>query len=368
MGIKSSPQVKRRGAPVKAVRDARHVAFDLFGHGHAAHVRKLVFLYLATYADADGSGAYPSRATIAEDCGLTVRGLSDVLAWLRDHALITVEHKGSDYGTNKYAVLFTDEALQVARLKIEQDNTQAALRVKAERTTEKCRDRAKAFWNSEAGKVAKTHLARRNAKGDQELQSSPSPGTSEFPIVGNPSVPHAPGTDGMGRGTDGMDTGNPSVPPTVLSLPSKEREEQSAEAALSPLQVNVDCDWIASEVAYRKWPVTPGAQKIIHAALEGGRKRESVLEAIQATMATMPGRERHAGLFLEQNLKPQIANLDRAPCGDDDGPTRRNRPTYLDEPRPAPLTGKELEEINAINAVARAKIGLPAPMAARAAA
>src|SRR6202035_3331764 len=94
--------------------------------------RKLVFMYLATWADPDGTDAYPALKTIATDCGLTVRGLSNILDWLSEHGLIAIEYKASHLGTNRYAVLLTDEALRSARLKVENDEAQAAIRAKTE--------------------------------------------------------------------------------------------------------------------------------------------------------------------------------------------------------------------------------------------
>src|SRR5437899_678284 len=120
--------------PIKAVLDARHVPFDLFGQGRSAHIRKLVYMYLATWADPDGTDAFPGLKIIAKDCGLTVRGLSNVLEWLAQHSLLAVEYKASYRGTNRYAVLLTAEALKIAREKIENDETQAAIRGKAENT------------------------------------------------------------------------------------------------------------------------------------------------------------------------------------------------------------------------------------------
>jgi hypothetical protein len=76
--------VTKEPPKLKAVLDGRHLPIELFGCGRASYTRKLVYNYIATWADPDGTGAYPSLETIARDCGLTVRGLRNAISWLEE--------------------------------------------------------------------------------------------------------------------------------------------------------------------------------------------------------------------------------------------------------------------------------------------
>jgi len=80
------------------------------GKGKARISRKMVLLAIAASANPHGTGAWPSRETIAARCLITVRAVDKVIGWLRDHKLLKVKHKGaptSKYGrTNHYTILF----------------------------------------------------------------------------------------------------------------------------------------------------------------------------------------------------------------------------------------------------------------------
>lgn len=142
----SPSSVPTKSPKLKAVLDCRHVPIELFGSGQSRFVRKLVYLYIATYADRDGTEAFPGREKIARDCGLTVRGLANVLKWLADHQLIRVESKASRLGTNRYTVLFSEENQARCLAAIENDKEQQRLRGKAEQTSLARSRAAKSRW------------------------------------------------------------------------------------------------------------------------------------------------------------------------------------------------------------------------------
>ncbi len=239
-----------KGKPIKAVLDARHVAFDLFGHGHSAHIRKLVYMYLATWADPDGTDAFPGLKLIATDCGLTVRGLSNVLEWLAQHALIAVEYKASHLGTNRYTVLLTDEALKIARQRIENDEAQVTIRVKAESARQARSKAAKSRW---AKKRASADV-ERSVLGDVERSI---PGDVERSILG------VPGTECIGHGTGCIGHGTLRSTNRPLDRPpnrERDRQQKPAKASL-PVQdaadaAKVKTDLLREYTCWRdlKWP------------------------------------------------------------------------------------------------------------------
>jgi hypothetical protein len=154
----SPSSVPTKSPKLKAVLDCRHVPIELFGSGQSRFVRKLVYLYIATYADPDGTEAFPGREKIARDCGLTVRGLDNVLRWLAHHRLIRVESKASRLGTNRYTVLFSEEDQATCRASLESDDEQQRLRDKAEQTSLARSCAAKSRWAKR----------RKCVEGDQE--------------------------------------------------------------------------------------------------------------------------------------------------------------------------------------------------------
>jgi hypothetical protein len=80
---------------LRAVIDSRSLPIVLFGSSSSRHLRKLVYNYIATWTNPDGTGAYPGRKKIAHDCGLTVRGLANILKWLKDHHLLRIADERS---------------------------------------------------------------------------------------------------------------------------------------------------------------------------------------------------------------------------------------------------------------------------------
>ncbi len=83
---------------------------ERFGKGKARILRKMILLAIAASANPDGTGAWPSRETIAQRCLVTVRAVDKVIAWLVEHKLLKVQSKGaptSKYGrTNLYSIRF----------------------------------------------------------------------------------------------------------------------------------------------------------------------------------------------------------------------------------------------------------------------
>lgn len=142
----ANPHVTNEPPKLKAVLDGRHLPIELFGCGRASHIRKLVYNYIATWADPDGTDAYPSLETVARDCGLTVRGLRNVISWLEEYGLIRVEYKASPVGTNRYTVLFSEEDQVACRAALKRDEDQQLLGIKAEQTSRARSLAAKARW------------------------------------------------------------------------------------------------------------------------------------------------------------------------------------------------------------------------------
>src|SRR5437588_2469679 len=100
---------------LRAVLDGRHLAPELFGSGASHIARKLVWLYIASFADPNGTGAYPGRETIAADTGLTKRTITNITEWLEQHHLLAIARKASPAGTNLYTLLFDEDAQEACR-------------------------------------------------------------------------------------------------------------------------------------------------------------------------------------------------------------------------------------------------------------
>jgi predicted transcriptional regulator len=87
--------------------DTRNLSIKTFGgKTSAARIRKFVFMTLASYANPDGSNAYPSITTIAVNCGLSDRQMQRIITWLEKHGLLHVEYKKGPKGQNRYRLLF----------------------------------------------------------------------------------------------------------------------------------------------------------------------------------------------------------------------------------------------------------------------
>jgi len=99
---------------LRAAIDARNLDCKIFGEGPGAITRKLVFLTIATYANPDGTGAYPSEGTLAKECGIKSRQIRNVITWLENEKLLRVGYKEGPKGTNSFTVFPTDPATQIA--------------------------------------------------------------------------------------------------------------------------------------------------------------------------------------------------------------------------------------------------------------
>jgi hypothetical protein len=259
-------------------------------------------MYLATWADPDGTDAFPGLKLTATDCGLTVRGLSNVLDWLAQHALIAVEYKASHLGTNRYAVLLTDEALKIAHEKIENDAAEVTIRAKAERARQA------------RSKAAKSRWAKKRASADVERSVL---GDIERSVLGDVerSVLGAPGTGCIGHGTECIGRGTLRSTDRPINRPL-DRERDPAKASLPPKDAAIaaqgknsleaDCEWIAIRIAKNRWTTTPRTEGMVRGYLKEGRSKEKILEAIKSTMSAKPEGDRQPGLYLAQNLEAHM--------------------------------------------------------------
>jgi len=92
--------------------------------------------------------------------------------------------------------------------------------------------------------------------------------------------------------------------------------DETATASLSPDSVEgIEADYknIRMQIAKNCWQATPQTEQIARAYLKDGHSKESIWQAIEATMNAMPNRERHPGLYLAQNLK---GNMDLLIAGE----------------------------------------------------
>jgi hypothetical protein len=106
----------KRDNILRAFMDARKTTLDLFYDFEdktykAAKTRRDVFLMLASYAGADGKGAYPSMKTLADNCCISEKQVQRIIAWLEANGLLLVKHKGSKDGTNLYTVLIPGKSV-----------------------------------------------------------------------------------------------------------------------------------------------------------------------------------------------------------------------------------------------------------------
>jgi len=138
---------------IKAVFAVRKVPIELFGIGNSAALRKAVLLAIASWADPDGTNACPGLKTLANVFGISVRGLSKVIRWLKDHQLLTVASKAGRpekniVGTNNYTLTISEEDQAECRTKLLQDPEHQRLAAKRERTRDSRSQAAKARWAS----------------------------------------------------------------------------------------------------------------------------------------------------------------------------------------------------------------------------
>ena len=243
-----SPGATKEPPKLKAVLDGRRLPIELFGSGHAKYIRKLVYNYIATWADPDGTEAYPGLETIARDCGLTVRGLRSVISWLEEHGLIRVDYKASKYRTNCYTVLFSEGDQARCRTALERDEEEQRLLKKAEKTRDARRAAAKSRWAKE--KVKSTN--REHSIPDEQPQTGNAAFLQNEERFASDEERAAwqPGTECMQPGTQGSynrpfdrtEVNRPSSPSTT---PSKQNQDahladSSSEPSTIPSKQNQD--------------------------------------------------------------------------------------------------------------------------------
>jgi len=119
---------------LRAAIDSRSLPIELFGSSRSRHQRKLVYNYLATYANPDGTSAYPSLTTIAKHCGLSRRGLIRIVQWLEGHFLLEKQGDRSPKNTNNYTILFSSESQARCRAAILRDEEEQRLSGRADKT------------------------------------------------------------------------------------------------------------------------------------------------------------------------------------------------------------------------------------------
>src|SRR5690348_13630279 len=115
MGCGAPMKPQETETKIRAALDARDLPCALFGTGRGARTRKLVFLTLATYANPDGTNAWPSQATLVDQCGLTDRALRDVIEWLGENGFFSeVAYKAGPCGTNVYGLRLNESQILAA--------------------------------------------------------------------------------------------------------------------------------------------------------------------------------------------------------------------------------------------------------------
>lgn len=73
-------------------------------HPDMTPLRKLVLVRIGDHARPDGSNAYPSVRTLAENVNASRRGVQECLRWLEEVGAISVVVGGGRNGTNCYTV------------------------------------------------------------------------------------------------------------------------------------------------------------------------------------------------------------------------------------------------------------------------
>jgi hypothetical protein len=183
------------------------------------------------------------------DCGLTVRGLDNILKWLADHQLIRVEPKASRLGTNRYTVLFSEEAQAACRASLENDDKQQQLRDKAERTSLARSRAAKSRWAKR----------RKGVDGNQERSVFP-----ESPEVENTAfaeghewfasdterIAREPGTGCIAPRTERIQPGTQGSHDRPLDRPdlNSPNLERPGEPSPTPSTVTSGINWSADSI------------------------------------------------------------------------------------------------------------------------
>lgn len=301
-----SPGATKEPPKLKAVLDGRRLPIELFGSGHARYIRKLVYNYIATWADPDGTESFPSRKTIAKHCGLTDRTVSKVVAWLEQHCLLRVDYKASRYGTNRYTVLFSAEDQAACRAALEGDEEEQRLLKKAEKTRNARTAAAKSRW------------ARQKPRGSDEEHNVP----DEQPETGNAvflqneerfasdeeRVACPPGTGCMLPGT--QRSYNRPLDRTEVNRPSSPSTTPSEE---SPVLQPSDCsaDDAVGDVSLSSLNAgQPGAEPLF----DHGRFKADVVKLLRVSRVSAQTKDSHweqaFTLAQEHGAKVFLAALD----------------------------------------------------------
>ena len=83
----------------------RGIPIEEFGTDRRGPVRrKLVLFLLSTYANPDGTGAWPSQERLAREAGCSERALRDVLVWLQENKHLTIRYKAHRVGKSAVKV------------------------------------------------------------------------------------------------------------------------------------------------------------------------------------------------------------------------------------------------------------------------
>jgi hypothetical protein len=218
----------------------------LFECGQSRFVRKLVYNYIATWADPDGSEAYPSRETIARDCGLTVRGLSNVVLWLENHCLLKVEYKASRLATNRYTVLFSEGNQAECRAAVGRDEEQERLRNKAEQTSLARSAAAKSRWAKK--KTERAEGPERNVLTEQpNVSNAVFLQDAERIASDSERVACEPGTRCISTGTECIAPGTQSSHNRPADRPGVNRPEVNRQSTPSTAPSPTSSDVCASE-------------------------------------------------------------------------------------------------------------------------
>lgn len=80
----------------------------VWDHSEAKHTDRLVLLAIADCASDDGTKAWPSVATMAQKCRISIRATQTAVRHLIRGGLIAVEDQTGPRGTNRYTVVMTN--------------------------------------------------------------------------------------------------------------------------------------------------------------------------------------------------------------------------------------------------------------------
>lgn len=83
----------------------RGIPIEEFGTDRRGPVRrKLVLLLLSTYANPDGTGAWPSQERLSQEAGCSERALRSILGWLQENHHLTIRYKAHRVGKSAVKV------------------------------------------------------------------------------------------------------------------------------------------------------------------------------------------------------------------------------------------------------------------------